>query len=241
MKKTILLFTLLSAGASWAQDQDPSSGKFSNESEASAVVSGGNTKITVYNVVTESTYAWDKNEVRAGGHYTYGTSEEVLSARNWDLNARYDREVSKNFGLFTAYEYEEDKFRGLTFRQNADLGVQFKAIRSDKQKLDFEAGYRFTAEKNLQGVTDDLQKSRYALSYEFKSERNWSLKSKKELILNHTETSDTIFTIEPSFNVALSNIISFKLGYKGIYDNEPNAGVTAKFDYQVTSGLIAKF
>lgn len=241
MKNLIILFAVLSAGQAWAQDLAYSDAKFSNESEASAVVSGGNTEIKVYNVETESTYAWDKNEVSAGGHYTYGTSDGVLSARNWDVNARYDRSLSKKTGLFTAYEYEQDKFRGLTFRQNADLGFLFKPIRSDKQKLDLEIGYRFTAEKNLQGVTDELQKSRYAVNYEYKSDRSWSLKLKNELVLNHTETSDTIFNIEPSFNVALSDMVSFKLGYKAIYDNQPNEGVSEKYDYQVTSGLIAKF
>lgn len=242
MKKTLFILALSSAWAAWAQDQTQTSEtNFSNESEASAVVSGGNTKIEVYNVETLNTYNWGKNEVQAGGHYTYGTSEEVLSARNWDLNTRYERSLSNRIGIFSAYEYEQDKFRGLTFRQNADLGLSFKAIRTDAQKLDLEAGYRFTAEKNLEGLTDDLQKTRYALTYEFKSERSWSLKAKNELVLNHTETSDTIFIIEPSFNVALSDIMSFKLGYKGIYDNQPNAGVSAKYDYQVTSGLIAKF
>lgn len=241
MKKIIILMAVLCAGQAWAQDQAKLETDFSNESEASAVVSGGNTEIKVYNVETLNTYTWGKNEVHAGGHYTYGTSEGVLSVRNWDLNTRYDRGLSKAVGLFTAYEYEQDKFRGLTFRQNADLGFLFKAVRSDTQKLDLEAGYRFTAEKNLQGLTEELQKTRYALIYEYNSKRSWSLKAKNELVLNHTQTSDTIFKIEPSFNVALSDVVSFKLGYKAIYDNQPNEGVSKKYDYQVTSGLIAKF
>jgi putative salt-induced outer membrane protein YdiY len=241
MKKLIFLLFLLSSTHTWAQEQAQSTSDFSNESEASVVVSGGNTEIEVYNFETENTYTWEENEVKAGGHYTYGTSSGVLSARNWDLNARYDRSLSKMTGLFTAYEYEEDKFRGLNFRQNADLGFLFKSIRSDKQKLDFETGYRFSKEKNLKDITNELHKSRYAFSYQYKSDRAWSFKIKSELLLNHTDKSDTIFNAEPSFNVSLSDIVSFKITYKAIYDNQPNEGVDKKYDYQVTSGLIAKF
>lgn len=237
MKKYILL-TLLVVAPALAQE---STAKFSNESEANAVVSGGNTEIKVYNVKTTNKYAWAKNSVVLGGHYTYGTNEEELSARNWDVNTRYDRDLNEYSGAFASYQYEQDKFRALIFRQNHDLGLKYKALRGDVHVLDFEAGYRFTREKSLVGETEDLQKSRYAVVYEIKTKKNWSFKSTKELILNHTESSDTIFTIEPSLNMTLTDKVSFKFGYRGVYDNEPNAQGLKKYDYQLTTGLIAKF
>lgn len=237
MKKLILL-TLLVAAPVFANDD---TSQFSHESEANAVVSGGNTEIKVYNVKTSNKYEWAQNAVVLGGHYTYGTNEDVLSARNWDVNTRYDRGLNDYSGAFAIYQYEQDKFRALIFRQNHDLGLKYKALRGDVHVLDFEAGYRFTREKSLIGETQDLQKSRYAVVYELKAQKNWSFKSVKELILNHTESADTIFTIEPSLNMTLSDKVSFKFGYRGIYDNEPNAAGLKKYDYQLTTGLIAKF
>lgn len=215
---------------------------YSNTSEASTVITGGNTDLRVFNVKTENIYKKTKNRFLIGGHYTYGTNERELSARNWQVRLRYDREIKDKLGAFGAYDYEQDKFRGFIYRQNWDLGLSYKLFSSDRQSLSLEGGYRFTREKDVLGNrADDFQKSRYAALYEYKAAKNWSFRSKKELLLNHTETSDTIFTIEPSLNMVLTDRVSFKFAYKGIYENQPSSEGLKKYDYQITSGLIAKF
>ena len=216
---------------------------FSNTSEASVVVTGGNTDLQVYSAKTLNTYKQDKNTYNLSGHYTYGTSDEALSARNWSFLGRYDRNLTGKWGVFAAYQYEQDKFRGFDFRQNHDLGGTFAAYTSERQTLNFELGYRLTREKSISllAETESLQKTRYASTYEFKAVKNWSVKFVQELLLNHTRKSDTIYTAEPSLNMALSDKVSFKFGYRGIYENQPSQPGFRKYDYQFTSGLIANF
>jgi putative salt-induced outer membrane protein YdiY len=215
---------------------------FSNETEASVVITGGNTDVQVYNAKTANSYSKNRNAYLIAGHYTYGTSDDELNTRNWQAKIRYDRELRGQFGVFSAYDYEQDKFRGFIYRQNWDLGGMYKAIASDRQSLNFELGYRFTREKDIfTQKPEDFQKSRYATFYEYRAQKNWSFKFLGEVVLNHTETSDTIVTIEPSLNMILTDRISFKFGYKGIYENQPSVAGLKKYDYQITSGLIAKF
>lgn len=215
---------------------------FAHQSEASVVISGGNSDLEVYNFKTLNKYTRTKNIFSVGGHYTYGTSEGTLSARNWEAQARYERTLNERFGVFAAYQYEQDKFRGFTYRQNYDLGLSYHAFQSQKHDLKFEAGYRLSREKVLLATeTTDFQKSRYASIYEFKSTKSWSLKFAQELLLNHTNSEAYIYTGEPSLNMILSETVSFKFGYKGIYENLPSTRGLRKYDYQITSGLIAKF
>lgn len=215
---------------------------FSNQSEASVVVTGGNTDLQVYNFKTMNKYIQQKNTYTLSGHYTYGTSEEELNARNGKGMLRYDRAFNDWLGGIAAYEYEQDKFRGFLYRQNFDLGLSASLVKTDRQSLKVEVGYRFTREKAVVVPNPvNFQKSRYAAIYEYKAQKNWSFTSTQELLLNHSESEDTIFTIEPALNMVLTDRISFKFGYKGIYENLPKTPGIRKFDYQITSGLIANF
>jgi putative salt-induced outer membrane protein YdiY len=241
MKKYIFIFVsvfgLVSSLSSVASDR-----RFAHESEASVVISGGNSDLEVYNFKTLNRYTKTKNILSLGGYYTYGRSEGTLSARNWDAQARYERTLSEHFGVFAAYQYEQDKFRGFTYRQNYDLGLSYQAYKTQKHDLRFEAGYRLSREKELLSTeTENFQKSRYASFYEFKSTRSWSLRFIQELLLNHSDSSAYIYTGEPSLNMVLTDTVSFKFGYKGIYENQPSTPGLRKYDYQITSGLIAKF
>ena len=53
--------------------------QYSNESEVSVVVTGGNTEVEIYNGQTKNTYKKEKNTFVLGGHYTYATSSQVES------------------------------------------------------------------------------------------------------------------------------------------------------------------
>jgi putative salt-induced outer membrane protein YdiY len=240
MKKSIILISVL--GLFLSLNSAFAERSFSNQSEASVVISGGNSDLEVYNFKTLNKYTKTKNILSLGGYYTYGTSEGVLSARNWDAQARYERTLSEHFGVFAAYQYEQDKFRGFIYRQNYDLGLSYHAYKTQKQVLSFEVGYRLSREKELSALeTENFQKSRYASMYEFKSSKSWSLRFAQELLLNHSDSDAYIYTAEPSLNMVLTDTVSFKFGYKGIYENKPSTAGLRKYDYQITSGLIAKF
>lgn len=230
----VALLSLLFSGMVHAQ--------YSNESEVSVVVSGGNTEVEVYNGQTKNTYKKEKNTYVLGGHYTYATSSQVESARNWDVNFRYERALSKKWSAFFGAQVEGDKFQGIDKRYNFDLGGIYKYFTTDKHNLLSEAGYRLTKEEYLTVTKADetFSKARLYTEYNRKHSEAVSFKIWAEYLYNFNETEDWLLNFEPSLNVVLTNMLSFKLAYKGMYDNEPVSG-NKKYDYNYTTGLIAKF
>ncbi len=225
----LLLLTSLTAQA-----------KITNISEVGVVITGGNTDTQIYNGKTLSTWAKDNNKVTFGGHYMLGTTSEELSARNWDLNAKYTRQINPKLGAFVGAIVEGDKFAGIDRRINLDLGASYSFFKDDTSSLFGEAGYRYRTEKNLLGAT--LNQSQARLYVEGTKAKNKDLFGKLwvEYLPNFTDSDDWQLNFEPSLNFNLMSNLALKLGYLGRYDNEPVSG-KKKFDFLYTTSLIAQF
>lgn len=230
--------------------------KFSNESEVSVVQTGGNSSVETYNAKTLSKWDAGKRSYSFGGHYTLGTAEQVnettnktenvVSARNWDVFVKYKQKLSKRFGGFAAVQYEGDTFTGIKQRENADLGGKYIVSETDKNKTFVEAGTRYTIERRVVRDDDDEDvfnfiKGRIYFETERKKNETLSYKFWVEYLPNFTESEDYIVTYEPSVAVVLSSKFSLKTAYRAIYDNQPNVEGNENTDYTFTTSLIAKF
>lgn len=214
--------------------------EFKNESEVSMVVTGGNTEVEVYNAKTTNEYSFDKNTFTLGGHYMYGTTTKVLSSRNWDVNSKYDRLLSKRLGAFIGLVYEGDEFAGVDSRMNTDLGASYHYLKTDKLDGKVELGARHRREKSLAGTTlNQMQGRAYAVITKKKTE-DVELKFWAEYLPNFTTASDWQLNFAPSFQYNLNSSLALKWSYVGKYDNLPVPG-NKKFDFQYTTSLIANF
>lgn len=217
--------------------------EFSHESQLSAVHTGGNSDLETYNANMKNTARKGKNKYRVLGHYTYGKSQEVLSARNWSALARYDRFTSETLSIFLSEEVEGDKFQGLEYRYNTDLGVSYTFYETDKSSLLGEVGYRYTYEKSTDPTigTEGFHKGRVYAEHETELREGISTRFWVEYIPNFSESEDFIIRFEPSLRVALNKIFSLSVAYRGNYDNDPSAPGLKKYDYTYTTSLIAQF
>jgi putative salt-induced outer membrane protein len=215
---------------------------FSNSSEANIIVTGGNSQLETYNLNTTNKYKLsEKNNLTLAGHYTYGTSSDLESARNWDASLRYDRELNAKWSAFFGEQLEGDKFSGVKTRFNTDLGAKHSLYKSEKSVINAEAGYRYTVERLEGGLpTDQQQKARLYTEGTRKFKEGIEGKLWVEYIPNFSEGTDWLMNIEPSLSIILSKTFSLKLAYKGQYDNLPTAG-NKKYDYTYTTGLLANF
>lgn len=227
--------------------------EFNHKSEAAIVTTGGNSELQTYNAKTENTYQKGKRSYTFGGHYTLGFAESdeeqnddlIESARNWDYRGQYTQEVANNISAFGALQYEGDEFSGYTQRTNHDLGGKYSFVDTKKEKLYVELGLRYTEEHrttddedgrnifyfNKGNLTTELQRKKENISYGI-----WI-----QYLPNFTRSEDYQINIEPTFSVAINDVFSMKVSYKGNYDNEPNVEGNERLDWKYTTALVAEF
>jgi len=235
MKNTFALITLLSLFSFNLL------AKVENESELSLLKSGGNTEFATYNLKTNFKLIYSGFDIEAGGHYTYGTSGNLIISRNWDFALKETKKFSSSkFALYLGQQIEGDNFAGIDSRFNVDLGLKYQFLKDEKNNIKSEVGFRSTNEKQVGGTNETFSKARVYLEGERKHSKEISFKIWMEYLPNFTKSEDWIYTTEPSLNVSLSNTFSFKFGYKYIYQNLPPAG-KGKIDYLTSTTLIAKF
>lgn len=239
MKFILLLLPVLVFGAEY---------DFTNKTGLSIVKAGGNSDLETYNLQTDTTGTKGKSTLGFGGHYTLGTADGTESARNWDGNVKYSFKQTKNFGYYTAVQYEGDEFAGYDQRNNYDLGFKYVLANDDKVKSHFELGYRYTEEMLTNGPDEDFQKGRLFYTYSRKASKTLSYAFWTEYIPNFDEEQDFLINFEPSLSVALDDTFSLKVAYRGSYDGQPQFtttnGVTTeneRLDYVQTTSLIANF
>lgn len=228
----VILFTLLFSTSALAQ--------YSNESELTVIVNGGNTEQETWNTKTLNSYLSSKNTYKLGGHYSYGKADQELNARNWDVNSRYERALSNEWSAFTAVQREEDFFASLEYRWNYDLGGIYNFFKTEKHKLHSEGGYRRTLESDLEGRKTNGSKLRLYSEYTRQHSKSLFFKLWVEALPNLSVSDDWQLNVEPSLNFTMSKLFLLKVAYLHKYDNQP-AVDTKKSDYQYTTSLIAKF
>ena len=233
MKTILCLALLLLPLLSWAQ--------FKNESEISTVATGGNSEVETYLGKTTNDYAWGMNAIKFGGHYTYGESNGGVSARDWDVNTKYDRFLSSNFALTFGQLTEGYKFQGIKARYNEDAGVKYFWIKSDMKNFFSEIGYRYTIEDRYFEENQYSNKGRVFSEYNHKYSETFQYRLWAEFVPNFSQSKDYLFIYEASITSILTSRLSLKLAYKGMYDNVPAIMGNKNYDYTYTTSLVAKF
>jgi putative salt-induced outer membrane protein YdiY len=235
----VLFFILIFPVTVWGLDD------FTHESEFSSIRSRGNTPYETYLTKVSNKLVIDKmHDVTFGGHYSYGSigDNEVEIARNWDINAKYLSAISVKTYAFLGAVVEGNEFAGFSERNNIDLGFRTTFIENDDITLSTEYGYRQTVEVPTDGSkTNKDQKVRLYGKIDEKLTQSASYAFWVEYIPNFTRPEDYMINFEPSLRVAINNIFSLKVAYKGMYDNMPAIASRKYYDENYTTSLLAKF
>lgn len=232
--KLLSLLALLFSSVAMAQ--------FANESQYALLQTGGNSQVQTQNAKTTNTYKWTANQVGFGGHYTYGESAETVSARNWDLNGKYERELSKDISVVGGEVIEGNRFTGIKTRYNTDIGVKHYFLRNDAQILFSELSYRYSIEDRYAPIANTYDnKGRSYNEFSHKFSETVQYKVWLEYVPNFTAGSDYLINGEASVTTILSSVFSLKVAYLGNYDNLPAKSDLKNYDYATTTALVAKF
>lgn len=215
---------------------------FKNESEAGVVISSGNSRSQSLSFKEATTYGWSENMFSLKGSFLQTKSQGVLSAKKWDTTLRYDRELTRQFGVFAAQGVESDRFAGYRQRHNSDLGGTYEVLKEeDKWDWKAEAGYRYSKERRTDGTRDRKSQGRLYTDVERKWNSTVSTRYWIEYLPNFSQERDWLLNSEASMSVTLSKIFSMKTSYLVKYDNQPAVAGTKKSDRTFISSLVAKF
>lgn len=225
--------------------------KFSHESALTMVETAGNTETKTYNLSTKNVYDVTVRKYIISGHYAYGTNkseatEDDLTIRNWDIKLGMEQSLTKKLFAIASIQYEGNEFANLNQRRNIDIGLKYEITKTDKMNQSASVGYRASEERRItedEDGDDVFNFSKGFVKYEMdhKLSTTVSYGFWAEYIPNFTESEDYQINFEPSLNVAMNDIFSLKVAYKGMYDNEKNPGIEERLDTITTTSLIAKF
>jgi putative salt-induced outer membrane protein len=216
--------------------------KWSTESELAYLQSGGNSEVSTTNAKTSNVNEWTLNKVRYGGHYIYGENADTVSARNWDVNLKYERELSERTALTFGEILEGNKFNGIKVRYNTDLGARYYHIKSDAKNVFTEVTYRYTIEDRY-APAENAYDNKGRLYNEINQKLSESVQYKIwiEYIPNFTRSKDYMINGEASITSIINSIFSLKFAYAGFYDNEPSVATFKNYDYNTSTSLVVKF
>ncbi|MFQ5524644.1 MAG: DUF481 domain-containing protein [Thermoanaerobaculia bacterium] len=234
----------MSAGALSAQDEEaPPIGWF-DTAELALFASEGNAEVQTISLRNTATRRWQgaSLEIAAGAvraettttsRVAVGTasdfviresSESMLTAENYFLRSRYDRELSKKLFWFAGLGWDRNEFAGINSRTAAFGGVGHVWQESKTTRLRTDYGATVTDQADVSGENDSFGGLR--LSYDYWRRLNPSTSFESALIFdgNIDETSDYRADIVNSISATLSERLALKVSLQLLYDNLPALG-----------------
>lgn len=214
---------------------------FRNESSLSIVAANGNSRNQTFNIAQKNGYRYEANTLKTELAYLRSQSADTESAKNWGAGLRYERFVSANFGAYLGQGVISDRYAGIDFRYNSDIGVRYILIDSESFDWAFETGYRYMSEHRVEppDVFESLGRLYTETSWNFSptaSIRYWI-----EYLPNFTRPDGYMVNTEASLNTILTSILSLKLAYLVKLNNAPPPTATTKYDTLVSTALVANF
>ena len=215
---------------------------FKNESEFARVQTGGNSQVMTTNLKTTMSNKWELNQLTYGGHYIYGESGEKVSARNWDVNGRFEHQLTDHLSLSTGEVIEGNRFNGVKARYNSDAGAKYYYTRTDAKNIFTELAYRYTIEDRYAPAINAYDnKMRIYNEINHKISETVQYRFWLEFVPNFTDRKDYLINSEASLTSILNSVFSLKVAYLGMYDNKPAQSGFKNYDYNTTTSLVIKY
>jgi len=220
--------------------------RWSHDSEASLILTDGNTETTALNFNQKTVRHFAKDELTFYGHYTRNEDNKVVgagaTANNWDVGLRFDHYLTNQLSLFLNHQWEGDDFTNIEHRNNNDIGVKYVFWKDGE--LDYfhsELGYRYTKETYLDFTWAEKHNLRAYAEASKTINENLSAKLWVEYVPNIDDFGDYLLNAEASIAASLSSVFSLKVAYLWKHDSTIAAPVLENNDSTITTSLLAEY
>jgi putative salt-induced outer membrane protein len=244
MKKLTLAIGLCLAIVAKAEDAKT----FKGESEASAIITSGNSETESIGAKTTNTWSLSENDLATiFGKYVSSKSQNVQTGKNWEAGLRYERVITKDqFSVFLQHKAQHDPYNGpFVQRDTTDLGVKYVFIKNDNLNWFSELGY--SQSSTYSGLDPAPVTDRYTAgsirayteaAYKFNASTSGKLWV--EHLANLKDTDKSLTNAEASLSVVMTDILSLKTAY--LVNHNEGAPTGSKKDSSTwTTALVAKY
>jgi hypothetical protein len=201
------------------------------------------------------------------GNYGQGAApgdQEVETAENLQLRARYDHYVDDRLALFLIDTLRHDRFQGLDIRYNLDPGVKYLFLEEETNGLWGELGYDFQADVRrdpdrlvfdtnnvpvidpatgrqeilAKTATDHSGRAFVGGKHAFNKEVTFTLGA--EYLQSLVESTRYRFNFDALFAAKVSGGLALGIGFSARFDHDPLPG-KEKLDTATTLSLVYAF
>ena len=153
------------------------------------------------------------------------------TTRAWDVNARYDRFLTKHNSLYVLAKLASDKPAGKQLVAGAQAGYSRLLYQSKIHEVTGEVGYDYSFEDLTAGDGVSIHSGRGFIGWAAKLSEDTGINTSGEILVNvnklNTPTGpvdrfeDARFTGKVELTTKLHENISFNFGFAAKYDNAP--------------------
>ena len=200
------------------------------------VNTAGNTEVTTLNAGEKVEWNLAPVTLKHSFAIIYGQTDGNTTTSSLRGDLRADYSLSAAFALFGAFALDRNRFAGIARRFEENIGLTFKPVRGERDKLELEGGVSFTQQRSILEVSNNFTAARSAGMYRHGFTEAAYFQQSVEVLPNLEVSEDLRINTETALVAPLSKRLAVKLSYTIRYDKLPEPGFK-KTDRIFTSGL----
>lgn len=247
----------------WAQEEEAEK-PWSNQTELALVQTSGNAESLTFSLKNQFVRHWagsrltlsahalraestDRVLTNAGGEVMV-TEVDTVTAEQYDLTVKYDREIDERLGWFAFGGWRRNQITGIDDRYNLDGGVSYAVLDSERHTLIGEAGLGFTDEYPVVGASESFATARGLGRYERRLGATSSLETELEAIQNLDDSEDLRVNFLLGVTAKINSRLALKASYTASFDDDPASQIlpgddpgepVAVFDLDSTDTILS--
>lgn len=204
------------------------------------VNASGNTNLTTFNVGEELLATMGPWGLKQTFGVVRGESDGETTASLWRASVRGDRSIDGRLGVYLIGAFDRNRFAGISRRFEEGAGVVVRAVRTDENLVELEAGAGLTQQRSTTGDDDSFASARGAATYRWSFRDASHAQIGAEVLPNLEESDDLRVNAAADLVAPLARALALKVSYVVRYDNLPEPGFR-KTDRVFTTGLQITF
>ena len=200
------------------------------------VNTAGNSEVTTLNVGEKVTH--NRGNITVKQHFAllYGRTDGATTTSQWRTGLRGDLALTPAIAVYGLTGFDRNRFAGIERRFEEGVGVAFKLLKTERTRMELEAGLSLIQQRSTLDVTDNFSAARSAALFQYNFRPTAYLLQTVEVLPNLEETDDLRVNTETALVAPLSRRLAIKISYVIRYDKLPEPGFE-KTDRLLTSGL----
>ncbi len=239
MRQIFLVILSLSLIAIYSNEAYCNDKTWSWDTEVGYVETTGNSKSASANVSSEYNKKWEKAILTLKGMHISASQNDITNAESYSLSEKLGVPLNLRFYLYQLFGWEKDRFAGIDYRYNIQLGGGYKIIDTEKNQLSGEVGNDYTIEKYTLGDDESFSSLKGYLKYIYSFSKHAKFSQEGEILYNLERSDDTRVNSITAISASLTTNLALKISYTVKYDESPAPGFK-KTDTILSNSIIIR-